>query len=343
MVNLMRYQRSLQTKAAEATRHKSAAAPVQQPLPTRGPLHPILRLQQTIGNRAVQHLIQAKLKVSQPGDVYEQEADRIADRVMRIPEPSVQRQMEPEEEEEEMIQRKAIASQITPLFQRQALPEIEREEDDSPGQSLDADTHAFMKSRFGHDFSQVRIHADVRAAESAQAVNALAYTVGQNVVFGRGQYTPSTLVGKQLLAHELTHVIQQTMMPSSHRAFSSVTAAEMEAQQNSQQVTTSEAIQIHSGIPNGIVQRQSDKNPLDATAKTIIAKAKDSKTKPEDRAIEAVTSIITTYYSSLKQANVDSVKFDEKRQGMVFVLKRNLLPIQKMNTVQELSMLGISF
>ncbi len=79
----------------------------------------------------------------------------------------------------------------------------------SPGQSLDRGTSTFMESRFGHDFSGVRVHSDGRAAESARSVNALAYTVGQNVVFGAGQYAPTTTAGKRLLAHELTHVVQQ--------------------------------------------------------------------------------------------------------------------------------------
>ncbi|MBN2118650.1 MAG: DUF4157 domain-containing protein [Anaerolineales bacterium] len=78
-----------------------------------------------------------------------------------------------------------------------------------PGQSLDAQTRAFMEPRFGHDFSQVRVHTDARAAESARAVNALAYTVGRDVVFGAGQYAPATPQGQRLLAHELTHVAQQ--------------------------------------------------------------------------------------------------------------------------------------
>lgn len=79
----------------------------------------------------------------------------------------------------------------------------------SSGQPLDAAARAFMEPRFGHDFSSVRIHSDSQAAESARAVNALAYTVGQNVVFGRGQYAPDTAGGRRLLAHELTHVTQQ--------------------------------------------------------------------------------------------------------------------------------------
>jgi murein DD-endopeptidase MepM/ murein hydrolase activator NlpD len=79
----------------------------------------------------------------------------------------------------------------------------------SPGQPLNASTRAFMEPRFGHDFSRVRTHTDANAAESAHEINALAYTVGNNIVFGRGQYAPDALAGSRLLAHELTHVVQQ--------------------------------------------------------------------------------------------------------------------------------------
>jgi outer membrane protein OmpA-like peptidoglycan-associated protein len=79
----------------------------------------------------------------------------------------------------------------------------------SPGQPLDDRTRAFMEPRFGHDFSGVRVHTDADAADSARAVRALAYTVGQNVVFGAGQYAPATPAGRNLMAHELTHVVQQ--------------------------------------------------------------------------------------------------------------------------------------
>ena len=66
-----------------------------------------------------------------------------------------------------------------------------------------------MESRFGHDFSRVRVHTDARATDSALAVNAQAYTVGRDVVFGVGEYAPGAHTGKSLLAHELTHVVQQ--------------------------------------------------------------------------------------------------------------------------------------
>lgn len=79
----------------------------------------------------------------------------------------------------------------------------------SPGQPLDQTTRQYMEPRFGHDFSRVRVHTDAAAARSARAMHADAYTVGRDVVFEQGQYAPSTLAGKQLLAHELTHVVQQ--------------------------------------------------------------------------------------------------------------------------------------
>ena len=84
----------------------------------------------------------------------------------------------------------------------------------SPGRPLDDATRGFMESRFGHDFSGVRVHTGGRAAESAQAVNALAYTVGNHVAFDSGQYAPGGTEGKRLLAHELTHVVQQQGSPS---------------------------------------------------------------------------------------------------------------------------------
>ena len=79
----------------------------------------------------------------------------------------------------------------------------------SSGQPLDPTTRAFFEPRFGHDFSQVRVHSDAKAAESAWAVNALAYTVGRDVVFGAGRYRPQTTLGRRLLTHELVHVAQQ--------------------------------------------------------------------------------------------------------------------------------------
>lgn len=111
-------------------------------------------------------------------------------------------------EKEKILQRSAMGSAP------ETVPPIVHEVLQSPGRPLDQATRAFMEPRFGHDFSRVRVHTDVRAAESARAVNALAYTVGRSVVFGAGQYAPRAPHGLSLLAHELTHVAQQHQVSS---------------------------------------------------------------------------------------------------------------------------------
>ena len=170
----------------------------------------ILYLQRTAGNQVVSRLmksgaLQAKLRIGQPGDVYELEADRVADAVMRMPEPGVQRQVEPEEEEEE-LQAKATSghlSEVTPNLEFNILSLK------GGGQPLSESERTYFEPRFGRDFSQVRVHTDERAAESAQAVNARAFTKGQDIYFSNNQHQPSTNQGQRLLAHELTHTIQQ--------------------------------------------------------------------------------------------------------------------------------------
>jgi hypothetical protein len=90
-----------------------------------------------------------------------------------------------------------------------AVPSVVHDVLRAPGQPLDVETRTFMQHSFGFDFSKVRIHSDPLAARSASAVNSLAYTAGRDIVFGEGQFSPSTLRGKNLLAHELAHVMQQ--------------------------------------------------------------------------------------------------------------------------------------
>lgn len=98
----------------------------------------------------------------------------------------------------------------TPLSSHSSdVPPIVQDVLRSPGQPLGEDTRAFMEPRFGRDFSRVRVHTNSRAAHSAEMVNALAYTWGQDVVFGAGQYAPRTRKGRRLIAHELAHTIQQ--------------------------------------------------------------------------------------------------------------------------------------
>jgi len=116
------------------------------------------------------------------------------------------------------LQRKCACGGKCEGCQKQAPPIVD-EVLRSSGQPLDPETRDFMELRFGHDFSRVKVHTDGRAAESAQAVDARAYTVGRDIAFGKGQYAPGTLEGKRLLAHELTHVLHQSGgAPSLQRA-----------------------------------------------------------------------------------------------------------------------------
>lgn len=150
-------------------------------------------------------LLQAKLTVNQPNDRYEHEADRVADMVMRMPDPLLQSRLEPQEEEERIRPKEAGGQ--APQAGHDAEPPINALR--GRGQPLGAATRAFFEPRLGYDFSRVRIHADGRAAAAARAVKARAFTLGRDIAFGAGQYGPGTSAGRWLLAHELTHVVQQ--------------------------------------------------------------------------------------------------------------------------------------
>ena len=209
---------------------------------------------------------QTKLTVNQPGDVYEQEADRVAQQVMQtmsepVSKQSVQREALPEEEEElqmksladtnislqrealpeeeEELQMKSLADTNISL-QREALPEEEEElqmksladtnislqrqgggvaatsnletsiqQERGSGQPLSDDIRQPMEQAFGTDFSAVKIHTDNRSDQLNQSIQARAFTTGQDIFFRQGEYAPESHGGKELLAHELTHVVQQ--------------------------------------------------------------------------------------------------------------------------------------
>ncbi len=334
--------KATKAKNTTVTQQSSSAISPRSSLPAAR-AHPLLQLQRQIGNQAVTKLIQAKLKVGKPNDTYEQEADRVADTVMRMPDP-IQRQAE--EKKEETAQAKSAVGQIspflqrqteekkeesaqtttigpiTPLIQRQATEEKkeetvqkqvteekkeetaqrqateekkeetvqrqateekkeetvqkqateekkeetaqrqateekkeetvqkqateekkeetvqkqateEKKEEtvqakgvaDAPevtshletriqtmrggGQPLPETTRTFFESRFGYDLGGVRVHTDSQADEASRSLNAQAFTIGQNVFFAGGRYEPHTAQGKWLLAHELTHTLQQ--------------------------------------------------------------------------------------------------------------------------------------
>jgi len=179
--------------------------------------------------------MQAKLEVGVVDDPLEHEADRVAEQVMRIQEPTppAQRSLpgaalevrrdcscgggcdkckaEPSNDEHGPLQMKpAVASPSAHSWAPLGAPPVVHEVLRSVGQPLDATTRAYFEPRFGHDFSGVRVHADAAAEESARELNARAYTVRHNIVFGAGRFAPRTEEGRRLIAHELMHVIQQS-------------------------------------------------------------------------------------------------------------------------------------
>ncbi len=326
----------IRVKKGSKASQRSHFKPGNVPMNTNTHQSPQMQHYRDIGNETVQRMmeagvIQAKLKIGQPNDKYEQEADRVADQVMRMVEPKqslvnghsslvqreatcpecmedeegiqtkplaeqitplVQRQVVPEEEEEEEeiqtklltdqntsfvqrqveaeeeeeeeepiqtklmestrvqrqldeeeeeegIQAKPLADQNTPFVQRQVDTEEEEEEEEtiqtklmdgtrvqrqfdeeeenprvspvkSGGNPLPAGVRSFMEKRIGFDFDGVRIHNDTASAESSKRIGAAAYTSGKDIYFGAGRYQPDTMKGKELIAHELTHVVQQT-------------------------------------------------------------------------------------------------------------------------------------
>lgn len=298
-------------EAGSKDRNRPITAPKSQSIhAVESPLDQMHFLQRTVGNRAVERLyssgiIQPKALVSRPGDMFEQEADSVAKKVMNMQAPGIQRKQDEEEEEpvqarpisaeitplvqrqaeeeeeeaepvqaaysdalflqreeaipeeEEPVQSRPISAEITPLVQRQAeeeeeeaepvqaaydhlLPRIQRqdeEEEEEPlqtrpdraatnaprnvsfsrdgGSPMPEHARSFMESRFGTDFSGVKVHTDSSAAQASRSLNAQAFTSGRDVYFNEGKYNPESTAGKGLLAHELTHVVQQRSSPSS--------------------------------------------------------------------------------------------------------------------------------
>jgi len=243
-------ERAKATVKAPAAKMEKAASRVRQPegvSSSSSPYERVIHLQRTFGNQAVQRLyrsglLQAKLRINQPNDVYEKEADRVADQVMLMPEPvhgkypsdtsvqashisrsrylnneeTLQRQMQqPFSMEEGLIKEGRLQAKSSPgrITEMKTGLDSRIESLRTGDQNLSPSTRAFMEFRFDRDFSDVRIHTDSQAAETARSLNARAFTVGRDIVFGDGQYMPESKSGKHLLAHELAHVIQQAKAP----------------------------------------------------------------------------------------------------------------------------------
>lgn len=238
-------------KSTERARSTSTTKPTQAfPGPSRN-VKSFLHLQRTIGNQAVLLLlqptkenlcassasntstaigydfspnpvhasahsnIQPKLKVNEPGDQYEREADHVVGQVMRMLDPQLQRLKPCVSGCASRLQRQADSKCLkinhvpASATNRYGVPPIVNEVLRSPGRPLDVAARTFFEPRFGHDFSRVRIHTDARAVQAAEMTNSLAFTVRQDIVFNARQYAPETTSGKTILAHELTHVVQQ--------------------------------------------------------------------------------------------------------------------------------------
>ncbi|MEO6632961.1 MAG: DUF4157 domain-containing protein, partial [Mucilaginibacter sp.] len=157
--------------------------------------------------------IQTKLTVNEPGDKHEQEADTIADKVMRMPgDQQIQRKCAACEEEDK-IQRKPGPGGVMPVTKASTgagvSPAVHNRiaATQGGGSSLDGATSSFMSDRFGVDFGNVKIHTDNESAQMSRELNARAFTVGRDIYFNSGEYEPGTGSGRHLLAHELTHTM----------------------------------------------------------------------------------------------------------------------------------------
>ena len=197
---------------------------------TDSPSDQIAFLQRTVGNREVERLlksggIQGKLKIGQSDDAYEQEANRVSEQVMRMPEtqasPARTWNREPAKfpagqlgSEQESLPTAQVQGSDGKQIAAPGVDEVLR----TPGQPLDPATRFFMERRFGHDFSPIRIHTDKPAAEASAALGAEAFTVGHHIAFAQAHFLPGTADGKRLVAHELAHTIQQSGATSPHIA-----------------------------------------------------------------------------------------------------------------------------
>lgn len=239
--------RTLAQNAPETASAKSGVAR-RAPVEQIREMSPIQQLQRRMGNQALQRMLQAqargatedapardsasahpnasqtvvradapggiqrKLTINAPGDVYEQEADRVAEQVMRMPEPGHSSAAEapvragaensPTHVQTKSVQAGDSGGAVAPPIVHDVLR--------SPGQPLDAATRAFMEPRFGQDFGGVRVHTDARAAQAAESIGAHAFTINRDIYFGPDKHGPQNMASRQLLAHELAHVTQQT-------------------------------------------------------------------------------------------------------------------------------------
>ena len=188
---------------------------------------PVRNLHQSIGNKAVQHLfqggaIQAKLKIGAVNDKHEQQADQVADQVMRMSNHEMQAnvladRVMPVTQQDQANLKPDQTQAANDLSQAINLPESPINQLGSGGRPLSKNERNFFEPRFKTDFSQVRLHDDNNAAKAAKSINARAFALGNKVVFAKNMYSSSSQSGRRLLAHELTHVVQQNRRSEKNR------------------------------------------------------------------------------------------------------------------------------
>jgi hypothetical protein len=197
------------------------------------------------------------------------------------------------------------------------VPSIVQDVLHSSGQPLDGGTRALVEPRFGHDFSRVRVHTDSRAAESADAVSALAYTVGDQIVFAAGQYAPQSPSGQKLMVHELTHVVQQGLSgQGTAREAGSIGpvggVAESEAAANAAGMSTAHGLTA-APLAAPLLQRQP--SAVDANAQAIIDAAANASVPMATRAPDVVRRILNQYFPA-DASKVSSILYNQGTIGL---------------------------
>src|ERR1051325_967201 len=196
----------------------------------------------------------------------------------------------------------------------------------SPGQRLDGETRAFMEPRFGHSFADVRVHSDARAAESARAVNANAYTVGRDIVFGNGRYWANQRDGQRLLAHELTHVVQQRAQPLSTARDLALSSPgdsfEREADAAAEQVVAARSKSSIAATTAGRCLQRDDFEPWPGQVGVDVGTAKKEGTKTSG-------SVQRTHDPQYTQPMPIALEFDDANCIVTSTMEINFLPATK--------------
>lgn len=257
--------------------------------------------------------IRPQLTVGAPDNPYEKEADSVADQVMRMAEQNFVQRKCAHCEKEEKVNRKPLSASITPFIQTKSengaavnngvASSIQSSR--GSGSSLDGSTRSFMGSRMGSDFSNVKIHNDSQSAQLSQNLSAKAFTVGNDIYFNEGQYNPGSSAGKHLLAHELTHVVQQHGIINTK-----LIQRACDEETNPTRTVTA--------CPEGATdvgrQAQGQANALDARASAIIATAAGTGANSA-KALQVVNDMICSYMPS-QASKVRKISYFSTEPGL---------------------------